>query len=356
MEQLIPIVIPAYEPDERLLVLLKQLHDRHTVVVVDDGSGAVYQSIFDKVRNMLAQTGGTVLVHERNRGKGRALKTAFDYVLKQYPNAAGVVTADSDGQHTPESIDKVMHELCAYPNDLILGVRSFDSNDIPWKSAFGNKLTMHLMGYAAGIHVSDTQTGLRGIPRAFAQTLLQVRGERFEFETQMLLECAGTIHIREVPIETIYDSKENHQTHFDPIRDSVRIYKLLGAKFLKYMIASVSSCVLDLLLFAGFCHILRGSHPSYIMMATAAARVLSALYNYAVNYKVVFCSKEHAGTAALKYFALAAVQMLCSALLVTGGVKLLPMLPEVAVKMIADTALFFVSYFIQQNFVFSKRI
>ena len=96
MEQLIPIVIPAYEPDERLLVLLKQLHNSYTVIVVDDGSGAAYQPIFDKVRELLAQTGGTVLVHERNHGKGRALKTAFAYVLKQYPNAVGVVTAAPD--------------------------------------------------------------------------------------------------------------------------------------------------------------------------------------------------------------------------------------------------------------------
>ena len=355
MNDFIPIIIPAYEPDERLLVLLEQLCDTYTVVVVDDGSGAAYQPIFDKVRNMLAQTKGTVLMHEQNRGKGRALKTAFAYVLAQYPNAIGAVTADSDGQHTPASIQAVMQELYAYPNDLILGVRSFDGDNIPWKSAFGNKLTMRLMGYAAGIHVSDTQTGLRGIPRTFLQTLLQVRGERFEFETQMLLECAETVHIREVPIETVYDSKEQHQTHFDPLRDSVRIYKLLGAKFFKYMLASLSSCALDLLLFAGFCHILRSRYIGYIAAATAAARVLSALYNYAVNYKIVFHSTEHVGTAAFKYFALAAVQMLCSALLVTGGVKLLPMLPEVAIKMIADTALFFVSYFIQQKFVFSKK-
>ena len=121
------------------------------------------------------------------------------------------------------------------------------------------------------------------------------------------------------------------------------------------MLASLSSCALDLLLFAGFCHILRSRYIGYIAAATAAARVLSALYNYAVNYKIVFHSTEHVGTAAFKYFALAAVQMLCSALLVTGGVKLLPMLPEVAIKMIADTALFFVSYFIQQKFVFSKK-
>jgi putative flippase GtrA len=220
---------------------------------------------------------------------------------------------------------------------------------------------MKVLSYVSGVRVSDTQTGLRGIPRAFMRDLLDVPGERFEFETQMLLETAGRYPIEEVPIRTIYDSKENHQTHFNPLKDSVRIYRILGAKFIKYLFASLSSCVIDLVLFALFCRLLKGAMPTapaplnripYVAAATILARVLSATYNFTMNYKVVFRSREKVGGSAAKYIALALVQMLLSAVLVTGGTALLPMLPEVLVKAVVDTVLFLVSYYVQRKYVF----
>ncbi|MDO5476616.1 MAG: glycosyltransferase [Eubacteriales bacterium] len=359
----IPVIIPAYEPDERLLALLEDFCAQgiRGVILVDDGSGEAYTELFERAQVYLQELDGTLLIHEVNRGKGRALKTAFAWILDHDPDAPGVVTADSDGQHTVDCIRAVMQRLREKPDALVLGVRTFDGEDVPWKSAFGNRLTMKVLGYVSGVQVSDTQTGLRGIPRAFMRELLDVPGDRFEFETQMLLETAGCYPIEEVPIQTIYDSKENHQTHFNPLKDSIRIYRILGAKFLKYLFASLSSCVIDLVLFALFCPLLKSrlllaptplNRIPYVAAATVLARILSATYNFAMNYRVVFGSREKVRSSAARYILLAAVQMFLSAVLVTGGTALLPAVPEVVVKAVVDTVLFLVSYYVQRKYVF----
>ena len=317
-----PIVIPSYEPDERLLQLLETLKAgrQGPVVIVDDGSGAAYKDIFERAGAYVDVLGGAVLTHEVNRGKGRALKTAFAFILKKYPEAIGCVTADSDGQHTAECIEKVRQTLEEHPDSLVLGVRRFDGKDVPWRSRMGNGITERVFAYVSGVHVTDTQTGL--------------------------------YPIIEVPIRTIYDSKENHQTHFNTLTDSVKIYRILGKKFMKYVFSSFSSCVLDLVLFTIFCSMFRGRTGSYIAVSTVLARVISAACNYALNYKIVFESRKKVHTSGVRYFILALVQMGLSALLVTGGCSLFTAAPEVAVKAIVDSVLFFISYAVQQRYVF----
>ncbi len=360
---LIPLVIPAYEPDERMTKLFEEFKEKgiHDVILIDDGSGEAYREVFRKAEEILQEIGGEFLTHEKNKGKGGAIRTAFAYVLEKYPEAIGVVTADCDGQHHVEDILAIMRRLSEKPDCLIAGVRRFDGEDVPWKSAFGNKLTAKVVSYISGIRISDTQCGLRGIPRSFMKELLNVPGDGFEYDTRMLLESAGKYPIEEVGIQTIYDSKENHQTHFRPVRDSIRIYRILGARFITFIFASLSSSVVDIGLFALFCRLFRKgilqmpailSRVPYVAAATVLARILSCTYNFTVNYKVVFQSSEHVGRSAARYLTLAAVQMSLSALLVTGGVLLLPALPEVLIKVVVDTCLFLISYYIQRKYVF----
>lgn len=352
---MIPLIIPAYEPDERLLILLDTLKEYHfgPVVLVDDGSGDPYRQLFEQAKERME--GKLIfLSHKKNCGKGKALKTAFSYLLESYPQIVGAVTADSDGQHTLQAITDVAEKLEQYPESLILGTRTFEGEDIPWKSRFGNTLTISVFSYIAGTHISDTQTGLRGIPRELMRELLKVPYDRFEFEMQMLLDASGNFPIIEVPIETIYDSRENHQTHFRPVADSAKIYAILGKRFLKYSLASFSSSIIDLLLFTVLCHFLRGDMAAYVAVCTVLARLVSATYNYLMNYKLVFKSRENPGKAACEYALLAVVQMSLSALLCTGGVGLLPFVPEALVKIVVDTALFFASYYMQQRVVFRK--
>ena len=349
-----PIVIPAYEPDSRMLDLLQAMKEKNLgpVIIVDDGSGPAYAGLFAQAQDYVRELGGTILTHEVNRGKGRALKTAFAHILDAYPDAVGCVTADSDGQHTTECILSVRRALEDHPDNLVLGVRQFDGEGVPWRSRAGNKITEKVFSYVSGVHVTDTQTGLRGIPRAFMKELLDVQGERFEFEMQMLLESAGDYPVLEVPIQTIYDSKDNHQTHFNTFSDSVKIYRILAKKYLKYVFASVSSCVIDLALFAVFCFFLKGRLPAYITVSTVLARAISSVYNYVITYKVVFASKQKVAVSGMKFFILVLVQMGLSALLVTAGCALLPFAPEVAVKAVVDTVLFFISYKVQQKYIF----
>lgn len=349
----IPIIIPAYEPDERFIELLSILVEEDIyIVVVDDGSGEKYRNIFDQVKEIIDGK-GVLLRHEVNKGKGRALKTAFQFVLNNIPNAIGAVTADSDGQHTKDCIKAVSASLEEHPNSLILGVRRFDGEEIPWKSRFGNTLTLKVMKIVSGLSISDTQTGLRGIPREFMEELLNVEGERFEFETRMLLETVNKYNIVEVPIKTIYDSKDNHQTHFNPFLDSIKIYKILFGRFFRYVFAAISSFIIDIVLFSVFCIMLKHWNSFlYAAVATVIARIISATYNYMMNYKFVFRSKEKKIVSAGKYLALAVVQMGCSALLVTVAIHILTNTNEAILKMIVDTVLFFVSYQIQKRYVF----
>jgi putative flippase GtrA len=348
----IPLIIPAYEPDERLITLLDNLREAGicNIVLVDDGSGESYQALFDQAQR---EYGCTLLTHEVNKGKGRALKDAFSYCLDNCPEIMGCVTADSDGQHTTEDIIRCMEALEREPDHLIMGCRSFSRENVPWKSYFGNTLTRNVCGWLSGVSVSDTQTGLRAIPRAFMRELLSVDGERFEFEMNMLVESKGRYPITEVVIQTVYDSKENHSTHFDPVRDSIRIYRVFGKMLLRFLSSSLLSAIIDLALFWVFCKVFRPvSAVFYVTIAAVAARVISATCNYLVNYSFVFRSMGKRGKTFAKYVVLAAVQMTLSASLVTAGVYFFPALPELLIKIIVDVILFLISYWIQREYVF----
>ncbi len=355
MNHIIPIIIPSLQPDENLVNIVRDLYDNNLgpIVLVDDGSGEEYSDFFERCESNF---GCIILRHAVNLGKGRALKDAFNYCLNTWQDMLGCLTADSDGQHSVECIKKCRNALCDNPNNLVLGVRDFGKEDVPQKSRFGNTLTRRVCGALCGVHVTDTQTGLRGIPTGFMKQLLSVAGERFEFETRMLLETKDKWQITEVVIETIYDSKENHATHFDPILDSIRIYKIFVGEFARFIFSSLSSFVIDILLFSLFCGLLDIDNRGkiYLIAATAAARVISSVYNFAINRVFVFHSKSGRTTSAVKYFCLAVVQMLCSAGAVTGIAVLLPNASENLIKIFVDIILFVISFWVQREFVYKK--
>lgn len=349
LNQKIPIVIPSYEPDEKLCMLLGNLKNAgfEEIVLVDDGSqGSEYQNIFAKAQ----EAGCIVLHHAVNQGKGRALKTAFNHCLFAYPDAIGCVTIDSDGQHTVKDMTACMEALVKAPDSLVLGSRNFDEAGIPARSVFGNKITSRVMKLLTGISISDTQTGLRAIPAPFMKELLFEKGERFEFETNMLLSAKESGRsIVEVPIETIY-LEENKTSHFNPIKDSIKIYAI----FFKFILSSVSSSVVDLVLFTLFLTLLGGRSVgsiSSIMIATILARILSAVYNFTMNYKVVFKSHDNAGRAVVKYACLAVLIMLASGFFVEH-IYALAAIPEVIIKIPVDVLLFLVSFWAQREFVY----
>lgn len=351
----IPIIIPSYEPDERFLELLAALRNAEIspIIVVNDGSSSAYQKYFDAAEK---DFGAVVLRHEKNFGKGRGLKTAFTYCLENFAEMTGCVTADSDGQHTPAAIEKCRAALNSHRENLILGTRNFDNADeIPLKSQLGNILTRKVFKILYGVEISDTQTGLRAIPVNFMRAVLNVPGDRFEFETNMLISAIKSgVRIETIPIETIYDSKENHSTHFRPVADSLRIYWVFRQAFARFVLSSMSAAAIDLGLFQLFCALLKNyfAGVGYIFPATVFARIISATYNHTVNYFLVFNGRRRYWQAAARYFCLAAIQGCVSAALTAAIFSVVESDLELFVKVPVDIALFFISYVVQKHFVY----
>ena len=235
---------------------------------------------------------------------------------------------------------------------LYLGCRNFDKEDIPWRSRFGNRLTSVLFRLLYKESVMDTQTGLRGIPYALLELLTQLKGERFEFEMNMLTEIAlKKIPFEIVEIETIY-LDNNSESHFRPVADSFRIYGILLGNFFKYFISSVLSALLDLAIFILGDRLLPDS-SFHILEATVIARMVSSLFNYWCNRKIVFQDKGNTKDSLLKYYFLCILVMLSSA----GLVSLFSFLPvpNAVIKAVVDTILYLFNYYIQRHFIFSYR-
>ena len=349
----ITVMIPALNPDRKLTNYVRQLANEsfREIVVINDGSPKEYDHIFDEIS---AMEKCTVLRHEVNRGKGRALKTGMDYVLKNHPDCVGIVTGDADGQHRLKDTIRVAKELLRNDNRLVLGSRNFNSPNIPARSSFGNKVTSWVFAAMFGQKLMDTQTGLRGIPLRIVPSMLRISGERFEYEMNMLIECRRKkIEIFEIPIDTVYID-ENSSSHFNPIVDSVKIYLLIFRSFFSFIFTSIGCTLLDLALFTLLVRFIIPSDFRYrILLATAVARVISATVNFIVNKNVVFHKKGHILSSAVKYFCLAVVQMLVSARSVELLVGLLGW-HETIVKAIVDTILFVVNYFIQKKLIFKN--
>lgn len=337
-------IIPTYEPSAEFVKLIGSFMDSGItdIIVVDDGSGKEYRDVFDRVASM----GCIVLRHAVNLGKGRALKTAFNFILNEFPNIAGVITADSDGQHSPDDIKKCMDEFAYHPDGLILGCRDFGSGKVPWKSRFGNELTKKICSFFCGIKVSDTQTGLRAIPKRFMRKLMNTPGERFEFETNMLLESKGELDIYEVKINTIYDSKDNHKTHFDPIRDSVMIYKVI----LSYSMTSFAATIVDFMVFA----IINGGVGANVWISTAIARACSAVINFILNRNIVFKASGNIVRQLISYLALVIFSGCISAFIISYASKIFT-IEVIAIKAIVEVCLFFFNYYIQRSVIFVRK-
>ena len=265
------VLIPAYEPDERLIYLIKELKDKcdYNIVIVDDGSGDKFQGIFEIATNY----GCTVLTHETNRGKGRALKTGFDYILDNTDKKSDVVTADADGQHLVDDIIRVANTICLSQEKIVLGVRKFVGK-VPFKSIIGNAFTRAIFTLVSGEKITDTQTGLRGFPFVLLPWLIKLEGERFEYEMNMLLKAkTAGYKFTQIDIETVYIAG-NISTHFRAIRDSIRIY----LPFFKFCFTGITSAVVDYVLLFVFQWM-----TNNLLIAVVAARVASSAVNYTIN-------------------------------------------------------------------------
>lgn len=334
------VLIPAYEPDERLVALVRALRvadPARPVLVVDDGSGDPFAAVFARA----AASGAIVLTHKDNRGKGAALKTGFAVITARFAGH-DVVTADADGQHTPHDIEQVAATLDA-GRALVLGVRAF-SGAVPARSRVGNAATSAVFRLATRQRLGDTQTGLRGIPSSVLDWVRTIPGDRFEYEFRMLLQARGAgVPLVEVPIATVY-TDGNASSHFRPIVDSLRIWAPLarfGASALFCFVVDTAALLLLQAL------------TGWLFFSVVAARVLSAGVNFTLNRRLVFTHARDVAlrSAAARYFSLAGLMLAANFGILTAltdaGLSLL------IAKPITDATLFVVSFAVQRAVVFA---
>lgn len=340
----IPVLIPAYNPDKTFVgVVTALIHAgfKH-ILIVNDGSGRKSAQVFEEL-GRIPQC--RVLQHTVNLGKGRALKTGLNYFYLHFPNAPGVVTADADGQHTTEDILKVAKSLESHPNSLILGTRHHN-RDTPLRSLIGNVITRFIFYLMAGKKISDTQTGLRGIPAGYVPLFIQLKGEGYDFEMSMLLATRShNIRVREKRIGTVY-IEGNRSSHFNPLLDSMSIYFLL----FRFASSSLFASLVDLTVFAvNYIFI-----SSNILLSIIVARMIASLINFTVNRHLVFHDKSRIPVIIFKYYLLMTALMTLTYLMIRiltshTGLGVIPS------KIMVEIVLFIVSFTIQRDFIFSTE-
>ena len=359
------VLIPSLDPDQKLPDYVRDLHAAGfgLILVVDDGSKAENQHYFDAIEDM---DGCHVLHHEVNRGKGAALKTGFKY-LEEHTALLGVITADSDGQHTVPDTLKLAGEL-SEKEELLLGSRDFSKNNpnVPPKSRFGNRMTSGVFKLLYGQWLPDTQTGLRAFPRSLLGFMGEVGGDRFEYEMTMLIQCSNKkIPMRDLTIETIYH-EENKGTHFHPIRDSWRIYKVILSNVSRYTLVSILSFLIDyaVLTFLMFCVFRDGQYAQTrilgltfsfrALVATPIARLFSAPVNFLLNRNYVFQGGRDRG--AVKRYIVLAVCGLIITTLVFAFLDQFVTAPalHILLKIVIDVFVYLVNYRIQKAWVFPE--
>ena len=355
----ISVVLPSLDPDDKLIAVVDGLleYGFSDIILVNDGSKPENLHYFTDLAAQHPEI--TLLTHEVNKGKGAALKNAFRFFLQNRPEGVGVVTVDGDNQHHPEDT-RACCEHMLETGHVTLGCRDFSLPEVPSRSRFGNRTTSAIFKIFVGMTISDTQTGLRAIPREVLEQLVDVYGDRFEYETNMLLAFKTKgIPFDEVKIRPVY-IEENKSSHFRVIHDSWRIYKLILAHFFRYTLSSLASAVVDTLGYALLDNTLPLTGMALTATAGIGARVVSSLLNFFLNKKVVFKTNVSTGKAMLRYYMLALPQMALQILLTQGVYSLFGIgesagVLRTVIYAVVMTVLYFVSYMIQQRWVFAPQ-
>jgi len=351
------IVIPAYNPEgDKLISLVKEVTSLNVerVIVINDGSRGELRPCFDA----LAGLPDTVVLHHReNRGKGAALKTGFRHVLQYRVPCSAVITMDADGQHLVADVEKVLEASLDEPEALILGVRQF-TGKVPLRSLMGNKLTYLLFRGLVGRKITDTQTGLRGIPHHFLDRLLALSSDRYDYELEMLLTLVQEkSRIVQVPISTVYENG-NSISSFRPVADSMQVYRILFLwwftfrfkQMVKYSLSGGLSTIADF----GTYIILINLSCGFVT-ASMLARILSTLIHFSSNKYFTFAYKDAPQMGeVVKYLSVVAFNLTGSIFLIHLFVTYLA-LGEIVAKVAAQLLLFFATYTLLNGFVFLRE-
>jgi glycosyltransferase involved in cell wall biosynthesis len=211
-------IIPAYREEKHISDIVRRTRKQlDHVLVVDDGSS-------DKTARCAREAGAEVIVHNQNRGKGEAIKTGLRYWLDR--QFAHVIILDADGQHLPEEIDRFMAAaVSAVEPSFFLGNRMNNLTGMPLVRRVVNRYMSDRISRLCGQKIPDTQCGFRMLDRQLIPELLGGGGNRFDYETEMLIIASRKgYRIESVPITTVYSDEISS---IQPVRDALRFLKLL---------------------------------------------------------------------------------------------------------------------------------
>ena len=338
------IIIPAYNPADNLIKIIEEISKDNylAVIIVDDGSTSKCSFIFSKLEKM---NDIILLKHAINLGKGAALKTAFNYILLNYTDVSGVITVDADGQHLPEDINKISARLAQKSNLVVLGTRSF-AKDVPFRSLIGNKLTKFIFGLLVGKTISDTQTGLRGMPLDFLKELMLINSNRYEFELEMLIKACNSPNylIEQLPIKTVY-LNNNESSHFNPLLDSLKIYFV----FIRFIASSLLASIFDFVSFSIFIYF-----TNELLLSLTIARIIGLVTNFLLNKKIVFHTSRKKTTSEILKFSLLAIFLFVLSYSGIKGLVYYLHFNYYTAKILTDAVLFIISFAVQKTIVFSS--
>ncbi len=215
------VLIPAYEPDHQLIKLVDELaKSEFKIVVINDGSGDNYNHIFDTIRPK-----ADIVTLPENRGKGAALKAGMRYIKVNLPECENFITCDADGQHLPCDVLRIQEQLHK-GNRFVLSVRQ-KKGKIPFRSKFGNNLSRFVYTLLTNRYLSDNQSGLRGFSMKHLDWLMNVEKNNYDYEMNVLYYAAKMgLKITTLTIDAIY-IENNASSHFNPVIDTIKIYRSL---------------------------------------------------------------------------------------------------------------------------------
>ncbi len=339
------ILIPAYEPDEKLINLINEISGLpfYNIIIVNDGSSKKCACIFDEIRDKFDCI---IINHSENKGKGIALKTGMREILKMDNKVIGCITVDADGQHLPKDILKIGEVFENNNHSLIVGCRDFQSEKVPIKNKIGNLITRDIFKFATGKYISDTQTGLRAIPREAMDGFCELLGDRYELEMNMLMDAAKKdMDIKEVPIDTVYID-DNRSSHFNKLTDSFKIYR----EILKFCFSFLFCSMLDLILYITlFVFFSQFTILPRIFIAVLLARVISKTFYFVMDKNDYLFDKGIIDIEFLKY-AFAVFSQIIMSFFILYGLYLLGVKQVLLSKILAEFIIFIVLYLFK-NFI-----
>lgn len=215
---MIAILIPAYNAVPTLKVLLPKLLayvNSAQIIVIDDGSS-------DETLTTAKDNGVTVLRHERNQGKGAALKTGFEFITASTQFDA-VITLDADLQHRPEDLPAFLDARIQTRANIIVGYRARLGTAMPVSRILSNSITSALVSARTGVFIQDSQCGYRLLDREVLENIT-VESTGYEAETEFLIKAARKgFSIKFIPIQTVYNGERSYMTHWQTTKRFIQV-------------------------------------------------------------------------------------------------------------------------------------